>query len=46
MPEDIICYEPQYDPNNDYKIFGIGDPTKGGIQDMKEKMNMADNQEQ
>jgi hypothetical protein len=24
-------YEAQYDPNNDFKIFGVGDHTKGGI---------------
>jgi hypothetical protein len=24
-------------------VFGIGDPTRGGIQSMKEKMNLADN---
>jgi hypothetical protein len=35
-------FEKQYDANNDYAIFGIGDVRKGGIQDMKEKMNMAD----
>merc|ERR1719230_1918381 len=23
-------YEVQYDPNNDYAIFGIGDQTRGG----------------
>lgn len=42
----MIQYEAQYDPNNDFKIFGVGDHTKGGIQDMKEKMNMADAKEQ
>lgn len=46
MPEDVIQYEPQYDPNNDFKIFGVGDQKTGGIQDMKEKMNMADAKEQ
>jgi len=35
-------YEQQYDANNDFKIFGIGDQRQGGIQDMKSKMNMAD----
>ena len=35
-------YSQQYDPNNDFAIFGIGDKTKGGIQNMKEKMNLAD----
>lgn len=46
MPEDVIQYEPQYDPNNDFKIFGVGDQKTGGIQDMKEKMNMADEKDQ
>jgi hypothetical protein len=35
-------YEVQYDPNNDFAIFGIGDKTRGGIQNLKEKMNLAD----
>jgi len=35
-------YEVQYDPNNDFAIFGIGDKTQGGIQNLKEKMNLAD----
>lgn len=38
-------YEQQYDPNNDFAIFGIGNTAMGGIQDMKEKMNMADKPE-
>jgi len=42
IPEDMVQYEQQYDPNNDFRIFGVGDHTQGGIQDMKEKMNMAD----
>ena len=46
LEQGIIQYEPQYDPNNDFKIFGVGDPTKGGIQSMKEKMNMADEKDQ
>lgn len=41
-PDDLVQYENQYDPNNDYAIFGIGDPTRGGIQTMQEKMNIAD----
>lgn len=24
-------YEAQYDPNNDFAIFGTGDPTRGGV---------------
>lgn len=36
-------YEVQYDPNNDFAIFGIGDQTRGGVQSLKEKMNLADN---
>lgn len=35
-------YQQQYDANNDFKIFAVGDERQGGIQDMKEKMNMAD----
>lgn len=36
-------YEEQYDPNQEFRIFGIGDKTKGGVQSLQEKMNMADN---
>lgn len=35
-------YGTQYDPNNDFAVFGVGDPTRGGVQSMKEKMNLAD----
>ena len=35
-------YEQQYDPNNDFAIFGIGDKSRGGLQTMQEKMNLAD----
>ena len=35
-------HEQQYDPNNDFAIFGVGDKAMGGIQDMKQKMNLAD----
>lgn len=35
-------YEQQYDPNNDFAIFGVGDKSRGGLQTMKEKMNLAD----
>ena len=35
-------YEQQYDPNNDFAIFGIGDKSRGGLQSMNEKMNLAD----
>jgi len=35
-------YQQQYDANNDFKIFGLGQDRQGGIQDMKQKMNMAD----
>lgn len=35
-------YEQQYDPNNDFAIFGVGDKSRGGLQSMKEKMNLAD----
>lgn len=29
--QDMMEYEAQYDPNNDFAIFGIGDHTKGGL---------------
>jgi len=35
-------YQSQYDPSNDFAVFGVGDPTRGGVQSMKEKMNLAD----
>lgn len=35
-------YAVQYDPNNDFAIFGVGDQTRGGVQSLKEKMNLAD----
>merc|ERR1719313_3214913 len=35
-------YGVQYDPNNDFAMFGVGDPSRGGVQSMKEKMNLAD----
>jgi len=40
--QNVDEYEVQYDPNNDFAIFGCGDPTRGGVQSMKEKMNQAD----
>ena len=39
---DANNYEQQYDANNDYQIFGVGNTKTGGVQTMKEKMNMAD----
>lgn len=27
-------YEEQYDPNQEFRIFGIGDKTKGGVQSL------------
>ena len=35
-------FEDQYDPAQDFAIFGVGDKTKGGLQSLKEKMNLAD----
>jgi len=35
-------YGTQYDPNNDFAVFSVGDPTRGGVQSLKEKMNLAD----
>ena len=46
VDQTVVQYEPQYDPNNDFAIFGTGDHTTGGIQDMKEKMNIADQNNQ
>lgn len=40
MGDDMM--EEQYDPNQEFRIFGIGDKTKGGIQTLQQKMNMAD----
>lgn len=39
---DEVYYQTQYDPSNDFAVFGIGDQTRGGVQSMKEKMNLAD----
>jgi len=36
----------QYDPTQDFAIFGSGNPTQGGVQNLKEKMNLADVKEQ
>ena len=38
-------YATQYDPNKGFAVFGVGDPARGGIQSMKEQMNLADNVE-
>lgn len=35
-------YEQQYDPNNDFAIFNVGNKAVGGLMTMKEKMNAAD----
>lgn len=40
--EEVEKYEEQYDPNAEFAVFGMGDPTKGGLQSLKEKMNLAD----
>lgn len=36
-------YEQQYDPNNDFAIFNVGNQAVGGLMTIKEKMNLADN---
>ena len=41
-PDESEDHEPQYDPNTDFAIFGIGNRRVGGVQNMQEKMNMAD----
>lgn len=38
----LEIFEEQYDANQEFRIFGIGDKTKGGVQSLQEKMNMAD----
>ena len=40
--DDPICLEPQYDPNTDFRIFSNGDATQGGVQNLQDKMNLAD----
>jgi len=40
--ESVNKLEAQYDANQDFAIFGMGDKTKGGIQSLQQKMNMAD----
>ena len=30
-------YEQQYDPNNDFAIFSVGNDAMGGVQNMQEK---------
>lgn len=34
--------EEQYDPNQEFKIFGVGNKRQGGLQTLQQKMNMAD----
>jgi len=36
-------YADQYDPNQDFAIFQVGNKTTGGVMTMQEKMNVADN---
>jgi len=31
MNAEIEYMEEQYDPNQEFRIFGVGDPTKGGV---------------
>ena len=38
----VVLYEEQYDANQDFKIFSTANEKTGGIQNLKEKMNMAD----
>jgi hypothetical protein len=35
-------YQEQYDPNQDFAVFGMSDNTKGGIDSLKNKINEAD----
>jgi hypothetical protein len=41
QPNDRL-YQEQYDPNQDFAIFGISDKTKGGVQCLQDKVNKAD----
>jgi len=36
-------YIDQYDPNQDFAIFQVGNKATGGVMTMQEKMNVADN---
>merc|ERR1712127_326606 len=36
-------YADQYDPNQDFAIFQVGNGATGGVMNMQEKMNVADN---
>lgn len=40
--QEMEIYEEQYDPNQEFRIFGVGDKTKGGVQSLQQKMNLAD----
>jgi hypothetical protein len=35
-------YQEQYDPNQDFAVFGMSSNTKGGIDSLKNKINQAD----
>jgi hypothetical protein len=35
-------YQEQYDPNQDFAVFGMSDNTKGGIDSLKNKINQAE----
>ena len=39
----ILEYGDQYDPNQDFAIFQVGNKTTGGVMTMQEKMNVAEN---
>ena len=34
QPSGEEIYEEQYDPNQEFRIFGVGDKTRGGIQSL------------
>mmetsp|Transcript_713 Transcript_713/g.1316 ORF Transcript_713/g.1316 Transcript_713/m.1316 type:complete len:86 (-) Transcript_713:242-499(-) len=36
-------YQQQYDPNQDFAVFGVGSGATGGIQNLQEKINLGDN---
>lgn len=36
-----VMYEEQYDPNQDFAIFGVSNNTKKGVDSLKDKVNKA-----
>ena len=38
----LVQYEQQYDPNQDFAVFGVGNGAMGGFMTQQEKENAAD----